>query len=315
MAHNNLWYVRRGRTLKGPFPAGLISRYILLERIRLSDELSQDRTTWKPVKACAELIPEVLKADPEDEDAQRRLEAARRWADERRGEDQRAWGGAGDQPGEVAEVRDAGERRSAERRRTESEEQAQFRQIHQRLIGAAHQKQHYLLQLSMILIVVAVVIGAAMYYTPSKTINTADCTAPPGLGVNWSNCRLQGIQVPGKDLRGAHLNSTDASGSDLAGTNLRQAVLSYADLSLANLRGADLRDAQLVGTNLRRANLAQADLRRANLAYADLTGARLTGAQLQGARLDHAIWVDGQTCQPGSLGRCLTGVPAVPPVR
>lgn len=312
MAHNNLWYVRRGRTLKGPFPAGLISRYILLDRIRLSDELSQDRTTWKPVKACVELIPDVLKADPDDEDAPRRLEAARRWADERRGEDQRVWGTAGDQPGETLE---AGERRSAERRRMESEEQAQFRQIHQRLTGAPRQKQHYLLQLSMILIVVAVVIGAAMYYTPSKTINTADCTAPPGPGVNWSNCRLQGVQVSEKDLRGAHLNSTDVSGSNFAGTNLRQAVLSYADLSLANLQGADLRDAQLVGTNLRRANLAQADLRRANLAYADLTGARLTGAQLQGARLDHAIWVDGQTCQPGSLGRCLTGVPAAAPVR
>lgn len=307
MSHSNLWYVRRGRTVKGPFPAGLISRHILLERIHMSDELSQDRETWSPVKAHDDLIPEVMKADPDDEETQRRLEAARRWADERRGGEPRV-----NLTEETPSAADTRERRSGDRRRTEPEEQTQYRQLHERLQEAAHPREHYLLQLFAVLIAMVAVIGAAIYYTPSKTTHDPDCTARPGPGVNWSNCKLQGVQVLKKDLRAARLYSTDASGGNFLGSNMQQAVLSYADLSLANLGYVDLRGAQLVGTNLRRANLAQADLRQADLSYADLTDANLTGAQLQDVRLDHAIWVDGRTCLVGSLGQCQTQVTKAP---
>ncbi len=302
MSHSNLWYVRRGRgEVKGPFPAGLVSRYILLERIRMSDELSQDRSTWQLVEDVSELIPDVLKADPDDEEAQRRLEAARRWADERRGDDQRRW--EQDTPGAPGTTP---ERRRGDRRRHEPDEQVQYRQVHQRLTEAARPREHYLLQLFAIIAVVAAVIGVAIYYTPSKTTHDPDCAAPPGPGVNWSNCKLQGVQVLKQDMAQARLYSTDASGGNFIGSNMEKAVLSYADLSLSNLGYVDLRGAQLVGTNLRRATLDQSDLRGADLSYADLTGASLNGAQLKDARLDHAIWIDGRTCLPGSFGHCLS---------
>ena len=35
------WFTRREGVIRGPFPAGEITRYILLGRIRLDDELSR----------------------------------------------------------------------------------------------------------------------------------------------------------------------------------------------------------------------------------------------------------------------------------
>ena len=67
----------------------------------------------------------------------------------------------------------------------------------------------------------------------------------------------------------------------------------------------DLSGASLVGANLARADLAYADLRGADLSYSDLSGAVIGGALLTAARLDHAVWVDGRVCRPGSRGSCV----------
>jgi len=77
------WYTRREGVVRGPFPAGEITRYILLGRIRLDDELSRNLSTWSPAKTLTGLLPhEMLKLSSWD-DYQRYIEARMR-VDERR---------------------------------------------------------------------------------------------------------------------------------------------------------------------------------------------------------------------------------------
>ena len=81
---------------------------------------------------------------------------------------------------------------------------------------------------------------------------------------------------------------------DLAGADLRGANLAGADLSGANLAGAYIVHVDLTGTNLSGANLTGARLIDSNLNTARLTNARLA----------NAVWTDGRTCAPDSLGTC-----------
>ena len=78
-----MWYLRKNGEVKGPYPAGLISRYILLGRINDGDEVSGDGEEWLVIRDIPELIPDVMKGDASDPLVQERLQAARRWADER----------------------------------------------------------------------------------------------------------------------------------------------------------------------------------------------------------------------------------------
>ena len=85
MSRQNLpLYVRRKTKVKGPFPQGQISQSILLGRVRLDDEVSEDKENWTEIRKRPELIPDVLKGDRSDQYVQERIEAAKRWADERR---------------------------------------------------------------------------------------------------------------------------------------------------------------------------------------------------------------------------------------
>jgi hypothetical protein len=51
------WYTRRDGIVRGPFAPAHITRYILLGRIRLDDELSHDRITWRLTRSVATLLP------------------------------------------------------------------------------------------------------------------------------------------------------------------------------------------------------------------------------------------------------------------
>jgi hypothetical protein len=203
-------------------------------------------------------------------------------------EDRRAWRPARDVP-EVLPMRfrrpvdPADDTREAEKRRD---------------------RRTALRSLATIGVLVAVALAAAWLYQGRTPVPAADCAALPGPGVDLSRCPLDGLAATGLDLSGAVMNN-----ASLAGARLERAVLERADLRYANLAAAQLGyaragDAQLKGANLRAADLAYADLRNADLGYADLTGAVLGGAVLDGARLDHAIWVDGTRCVPGSVGAC-----------
>jgi hypothetical protein len=88
-----LWFARRDSVVRGPFPAAWIRRYILLGRIRLTDELRSDQGEWRPAFRCEELIPDVLR-QPLTEDNLARLKRARQEADERGPGDRRARGRA-----------------------------------------------------------------------------------------------------------------------------------------------------------------------------------------------------------------------------
>lgn len=71
--------------MRGPFSAKMISRYILLGRIRLDDELSQDRENWTIAGRLTSLLPSELTTQSSWADYQR-LVIAHMGTDERRSE-------------------------------------------------------------------------------------------------------------------------------------------------------------------------------------------------------------------------------------
>lgn len=309
-AEKALWYTRREGDVRGPYPAGQIGRYILLGRIRDTDEVSQDAVRWEPLGAHPELLPpEMLDADSEE--GRQRLLLARIREDERSGRDRR--GGAGG--------RDGHDRRRLDRRAPEPEPVVRHRRARarfsQRRGGDSPTDVRVVAILAALVLALTVVF---VRYTPPVQHDNAQCSAAPAPGVDWNNCHRPGLHAPGADLLAAHMYSMDLTGSDLRGAHMHGADLAYATLSIADLQGADLSDARLTGAGLRNADLRSARLTDADLSYAVLQGARLAGAKLRGARLDHAIWVDGSVCAQGSIGYCRssgnhTSVPAPPAKR
>jgi hypothetical protein len=79
------WYTRRDGVMRGPFTAENISRYILLGRIHLDDELSQDRETWIVAGHLDSLLPAELKSQSSWDDYEK-LVTAHMKADERKGD-------------------------------------------------------------------------------------------------------------------------------------------------------------------------------------------------------------------------------------
>ena len=112
-----LWLTRRDGVVRGPFPAAWVRRYILLGRIRMTDELRLGAGEWRPAFRCDALIPEVLR-QPLTEDNLVRLKQARWEADER---------GHGDRRADRTTGADRVGRRANERRQTESPDTLAFR--------------------------------------------------------------------------------------------------------------------------------------------------------------------------------------------
>jgi uncharacterized protein YjbI with pentapeptide repeats len=298
MPGSNKWYIRRGGDVKGPYPAGLVSRYILLGRVKESDEVSSNGTDWLVVANVPDLIPQILKGDNSDPVVLERIQAARRWADER-SRDRRA-GKQGQAA--IQENRQGNDRREME----------QFPVVEHRLRRASRD-QEFLRDAQgrwTILIVAGTVAVAAgiffLFYQPPPPQSGPDCQSPAVPDVNWSNCVLDGVRLEGRDLSRGKLYSASLTGASLRKSRLRGSDLSYAALSIADLQGADLREANLTGANLRQAKLGNARLDNADLSYANLTGADLTGASLANAKLGNAIWTDGRRCLPRSVTDCQT---------
>lgn len=285
MKETQNWYVRRGKEVKGPYPAGLISRYILLDRISERDEVSHDRQEWLRITAVPELVPDVIRiarANPGDEEAQQHLAAARRWADERR-----------DVKGTPPQD---GERRG--------DGTAVF--VHPTREGTETSRALISRRDYMVVVLILVALVAIPFLLPSgPKPSEPQCDAPPAPGINWSNCRLEGRQYPNADLAAANLRNANLTGGILRAANLAGADLSYSNLTLANLRGANLRQANLKGATLRNTDLANANLEGADLSYADLSTVELESTVLTGAKLDHAVWGGGVVCMPGSVGECM----------
>ena len=79
------WYTRRSGVVRGPFSAEEISRHLILGRISMDDEISQDRDSWEPAERCGELLPAELQKLNTWDDYQQ-LVIARMQVDERKGE-------------------------------------------------------------------------------------------------------------------------------------------------------------------------------------------------------------------------------------
>ena len=210
MQGNQLWYTRRGNIVRGPFPAPQISRFILLGRIIDTDELSADQINWQPVSSVPVLIPEELKADPNDPKARERLLMARMREDERSAVDRRSRKGGAEVP-----TLDRRQRVDNDRRSQEDEQLIRHRQVKTAITEASKQSQNnYFLRAVMAMTIIGGLVGGAWYYQPWEMLESSDCNAPAQPWVNWSNCLMEGVRLAATDLRGARLRNANLSGAD-----------------------------------------------------------------------------------------------------
>ena len=316
-----LWYTRRDKEIRGPFPKKLITRYILIGRVLESDEVSVDQRNWKVVSSIPEMIPEEMKADLSIPENMEKLRLARLREDERRYGDRRQLGGK-----ELEEA--IRKRRSGkERRDSETLEALRHRQIKtetSQLIRS--QKKSFRLPAVAFGLMVVVVLGTALIYSPQPQKALVNhCELAAQANVDWSNCRFEGLQLNAADLRGAKLQNTSLIAAQLRGVNLSQAHMSYSNLLSADASNANLSNAVMVGAVLRKAHLnaanlqhsdlsyailqdadlSNADLRNANLTHVMLSGANITNTNFAGANLGNAIWLDNSICAPESVGKCV----------
>ena len=319
---HNLWYTRRGKAIRGPFPQALISRYILLGRIIDSDELSQDQIHWEYVESLPALKPDVLKADLNLAENKEKLRIALLREDERQPLDRRD-----DIEEQLSAAQQSYQLRSGkERRDAENMVTIKHRQVKYDFFNKLQQSnENYKIRILLVICFVIAIIGFSVKISPTAKVSINYCNQLPIPYVNWSNCSMEGSKLTGTDLTGAKLLNTKMSGSLLDNVKLAGAKLSYAEISNSNFRHSDLHEAVLMGANLRNsilidanmnqanlsyailhgADLTNASLKNANLAHAVLTGAKLSGADLSGAILDKTIWIDNSVCAPQSKGECL----------
>ena len=305
MQNQLLWYTRRasdGSGIKGPFPSGLVSRYILLGRVLLTDEVSVDSETWRPVQEIPELIPRVMLGDASDPVILERLNAAKRWADERLARDRRA----GQPPGGELHGRRAGDRRQAELAEVVQHRVAKTKRLIEMKESPVARGRGMIMALG-----IGGVLMLAFVFMPHQEIQNPvrDCLSSAHPKAEWNGCKMEGAQLDRANLQGAHLRETILNGASLQEASMKNADLSYAELNFSNLRLPDVSGAILLGASLRGANLTSANLRGANLSYANFAGADVSSANLQGATLGNAIWIDESRCAPQSIGRCIAVTP------
>jgi hypothetical protein len=289
-----LWYVRRQGQVKGPFPSGSIRRFLLLGRVLLDDEVSLNRADWVRVSDVPEVIPrEVRKALEQGKPVD--LLPARLREDERNGRDRRT----------EADRGKAQQRRGNDRRQSEANVVRNHRAAKTDLRETSKQRKFPLSGLLVMGVLLLVAIGYGTYIGAPPDLPDPDCGMEPGPGVNWRNCRLDGLTAESSDFQGGLLNNTILRDAHLSGSLFNNADLQYADLSGADLSHGEFRQAAMKGSGLRNADLSYADLSHADLSFANLSGANLGGANLNGVQFSQAIWIDGGKCLTGSVGECL----------
>ena len=106
----------------------------------------------------------------------------------------------------------------------------------------------------------------------------------PEAVIDLSKFSLDGLSLPGVDLRGANLTHSTLRDTNLQNANLSRTNLSGARLARANLRGADLTKAVLTNADLKKAVLDGCTLREANLDGADLAGTILPKGEMSAAK-------------------------------
>lgn len=290
----NLWYVRRKGEISGPYPSGGIRRFVLLGRVDIHDEVSVDQQDWQPVAQVPAVVPPDIRHALENGDEEL-LIAARLREDERNGRERRV----------AADDGKYRQRRKGERRQAELEIIQNHRQAKIDLLEKRRKKPLPLFSMITVGALVMLAIGSGIYLGAPVSIPDPDCDSKPVPGVNWRNCKLDGLQLENAELDGVQLSNGSVRGARLSAGKFNRGDMQYVDLSDSDLSYAELKSASMKGATLRYADLSYADLSGADLSFADLTGANLGGAAMHRVRLDNAIWINGALCQPGSLGNCV----------
>lgn len=274
MSLNQLWFVRHQGTVLGQFPLKEIQQALVSGEIVVDDEISPDQANWLPLSQFPGLVREEPVAQPiEDLD-----EETRKWHEERV--------------------------KAALRWEANPASPA---------FPGNHSQPSSLIKWLGGMVSLGAVIGLALFLfwqwqdaknvpQPKLVISAPipACGMPAGPKINWAECDKSGTLLHGADLSGANLARTKFNSTDMSDSLLVRANLSFSDLSYATLNGGNLS-----GANLEGANLGFAELRNADFSQANLRNANIADAVLDGAKFDGAIWIDGKTCAPGSLGQCL----------
>ncbi len=287
-----LWYVKHKGEVLGPFPSGAVRRSLLLGRVLPTDEVTFDGKNWQPASHVPEVVPpELRKALKEGDESV--LLVGRMREDTRSGRERRTA-----ESDEIYKQRRKGERRS--------DEKAVINKHRAARLTVFKQKKERLPLVSGLISALLVVgmIGYGLYYDAPTAVSETACGDPPMPGINWQNCRLDGVQYASADLKRADMRGALLRGADLSGALFIGANLEYTDFSGADLSYAQLDQAQMKGANLQNADLTNAVFKGADLSFAILRSATPGGVVLEHAKLDHAIWFDGGTCLVGSIGVC-----------
>lgn len=292
--HHNAWYIRKKDKITGPFPSGQISQLLVVGRLTIDDEVSHDKDEWLIIKDIPALIPDVLlKGSDEHPDMKaERLAAARRWADERR-EERRD------------ENPKTPSRKSSGRRNRENHQEIEYRQRRESIYKQFRERpQRAFVSLLIFTVVIISLVWGSFNYSPLVLIDEPDCNAMPRIGVNWRNCNKPQFIAIRTDISESNLHSAILRDANLFGSIFRKSRMDYINLSGANLSYAVFENSNLKGADLKNADLRHANFSSANLTYVDFTGATIADVNFSNADLNHAIWIDGESCQQGSIGYC-----------
>ena len=291
MTKLNTWYIKTEKGVIGPFPAGQVSQMVLLGRLGLDSGVSQDKEKWFQLGKIDALIPDVYKSAEGDEISKERIEAAKRWADERRDERRKT---AGD------------DRRVTNGRRiTESDEERAYRERREQTYRKLSQRKKIpVAHVSIFTLLIIIAIYFSFIYSPDTTDGVVDCRLPAQPAVNWKNCNKTGLVSLKQNFQKSIFTSTNLSGANLVGSDLNKVDARYADLSRSNLGYVTLNNARLKGANFKGADLSNASFKNADLKYANLENTNITNTSFKNADLSFAIWTDGRTCKAGSLSQC-----------
>ena len=213
-------------------------RYVLLGRIRETDEVRPEEGDWAMLQQHPELIPEVMKLPPTEENRQKLLMARLR-EDERRPRDRREDGGS---------VCGAGQERRTriERRRPETAEVVRHRTLRSQVSHRGPPNADlYRYPLGFAALVILGFMLSYLLGNASPEEPPPDCAALPAPGVNWNGCNLSGLGSPSANLIGARMRNARFDAADLSGASLSGADLEYSSISFANLRIADLSHSRL----------------------------------------------------------------------
>ena len=272
---SQLWYVRDGRHIRGPFASGLISKDILLGRIHPNDELSQDKKKWREASTVHEVMPDVIKHRHES-NYKERLRAARRWSDER---------------GEVREKDENGEEKIYLPRKEVTH------------LGI---KTTGVVGITIFVIALITFVYTVFVFTPDEPIVKIDCTIAGVDGSLFDSCHLQRRNFSQRSLKGSSFKNSLLQNSQFIKSALQNSQFDYANLSNADLSYANFTQASLKAVDLGNTILNGTIFSNADLSYANLSGAKASNVKFTDTNLANAIWFDGRVCAKKSIGQCLS---------